>query len=109
MSGSFSAEQLQRLITDAGFSPEYGSGTLLLAGFNGNLEAGNLQSPTETIVGLALYRLLSGESRLRPVASVPLNDIGLIDYGFANQAEFQYYLFPQGEETYIAQPIVSPW
>jgi hypothetical protein len=108
VSGSFSAEQLQRLMTDASFSPEYGSGTLLLAGFNGNLEAGNLQSPTETIVGLALYRLLSGESRLRPVASVPLNDIGLIDYGFANQAEFQYYLFPQGEETYIAQPIVSP-
>ena len=59
VSGSFSAEQLQRLMTDASFSPEYGSGTLLLAGFNGNLEAGNLQSPTETIVGLALYRLLA--------------------------------------------------
>lgn len=106
--GSFTRNQLNGLLHIMSYEPQYESGTQMLPAFDGNLEAGNLTSPTETLVGLALYRLMDGESRLRPIAALPLNSGGILDYGFANQSQFQYYLFPQGEETYLAQPIVSP-
>lgn len=106
--GAFSSNQLNGLLNTVDYAPEYGAGTQLLPEFQGDLEAGNVKSSAEELTGLAIYRLAAGESRLRPVAELPLSSAGVWDYGFANQSEFQYYLFPQGEETYLSEPIVSP-
>lgn len=107
ISGTFSATQLQNLLQTYGYEPEYDSSTIFLANFEEGLDAGNLQSPGETLVGVALYRLLNGSTQLQHIADLPLTTTQILDYGFANQSQFQYYLFPQGEETYISQPLIS--
>lgn len=108
LSGTFSTSQMQNLLYSYGYEPEYDSSTIFLANFEEGLDAGNLQSPGETLVGVALYRLLNGSTQLQHIADLPLTTTQILDYGFANQSQFQYYLFPQGEDTYISQPLVSP-
>ena len=107
VSGEFSTSQLYQLLNVWGYEPEYDENTKFLANFETGLDAGNLQSPGEILVGVALYRLLNGSTQLQHVATLPLTTTQIVDYGFANQSQFQYYLFPQGEETFMSQPLIS--
>lgn len=75
--------------------------------FKDNLNGGNLKSPNEEIIGLSIYRMRSGEARLFHLVDVPLTETRLMDYGFRNQEACQYFLFPQGEQTYISAPLTS--
>lgn len=83
--------------------------SLFTANFeNGSLNGGNLGQADEKLTGLAVYRQEGLTGTLEHLADVPLKVKQLYDYGAGSQqGPYTYYLFPYGEETYLAEPINS--
>jgi len=105
--GTFAPEVIERMMGELSFEPEFGDNTWMLADFKHQLDAGNLRSASEPIKGVGLYRQESGKAKLTHLLDLPLTTTRFLDYGFKNQTAYQYYLFPQGENTFISAPLYS--
>lgn len=90
-----------RAITDADVEylsninnlPVWDNETLLLAVFNGNFRAGNIDSEVP-VTGWIVYSIEAGSSFLKPVVSVGATVNGFTDYTVRNQTGMMYYVFP---------------
>ena len=106
--GAPGAETIREAVTDGGYVPEVGGGDWFLADFTDGLNASNLNVGDEVIVGYALYRRKGSGGVLLHVADVDEKTTEIFDYGAAGgDGAYTYYLFPVGETSYLAQPIVS--
>lgn len=91
------------------YVPIFVEGTVLLTDFSQGIEGGNLRSPGEKLVGVAVYRQQGERGQLNYLTRLSLSQSGFVDYGaVSQQGPYSYYIFPVGATTYLAQPIVSP-
>lgn len=107
LKGDAGSDIITSLMQNSGFAPEFGNDTYLLANFLHGLNAGNLLAPDGTISGLALYRKKKGQDSLRHITDLQLGVTEILDYGYQNQQEYVYYLFPMGENTFLSTPLIS--
>ena len=107
LKGNAGSDAIANLMQNSQFVPEFGDDTYLLANFLHGLNAGNLLAPDGTISGLALYRKKRDEDSLRHIADLQLGVTEILDYGYQNQQEYVYYLFPMGENTFLSTPLIS--
>lgn len=104
-----SAGQMEALLGDGAFVPEYDDTTLLLTDFKNGLQAGNLDSVFGSgLQGFSIYRYETGAQTLKRIADVPLEQLAMVDCGARSQVAVRYYMFGIGEETYTTAPIISP-
>jgi len=73
--------------------PIWDNETLMLAVFNENFRAGNIESDVP-VTGWIVYSIESGSSFLKPVLSVGATVSGFTDYTVRNQTGTMYYVFP---------------
>lgn len=108
MDGSAAGAILSDLLTDLDFEPAWTTDTLFLAGFSeSGLNAGSIAPESESVTGIAVYRLKAGGKRMEFVANVPLGEAAIVDEGFRNQETYTYYVFAIGSDTYISSPLSS--
>lgn len=106
--GVASAETIAEAWTNGTYQPGLNAGDYFMIDFSDGLNAGNLNAGDETIVGYALYRRTGGENFLVHIADTGPTVQDLYDYGAASQqGPYTYYLFPVGETSYLAQPVLS--
>ena len=73
--------------------PAWDNETLLLATFNGNFSAGNIESEIP-LTGWIVYSIEVGSSFLKPLVSVGAAVNSFTDYAVRNQTGTMYYVFP---------------
>lgn len=78
--------------------PEWDTNTTLIADFEGNLVAGNVDLG-ESISGNMIYRKKLGSSKLEFVKTVGEDEKYIVDYMVKNNSEYMYYLFPTTENA----------
>lgn len=105
--GEAAGSLLESMITDVNYEPVWSLDTRFLAGFDQELNGGNITPVGDAITGVALYRRREGESRLSLVANLSIGTSELIDEGFRNQKTYTYYLFVLGQKTYVSAPLIS--
>jgi len=106
--GTSSAETIAAAITDGTYVPTLNSGNYMLVNWTNGINAGSLDIGDNTIIGFALYRMQAGSTILKKVAETDPYTEELYDYGAkSQQGPYTYYLFPIGDTSYIAEPLVS--
>ena len=106
--GTASAETIQQAITDGDYTPGLNDSDYMLAQWNDGLNAGNVNLNGDSLVGYSLYRRQGTSTSLVKIADTDISVTRLFDYAaLSQQGPYTYYLFPTGENTYIAQPITS--
>lgn len=73
--------------------PVWDNDTMMLALFNENLRAGNIESE-EPLTGWIVYSIENGSSFLKPIISTDATVNGFTDYAARNQTGIVYYVFP---------------
>ena len=107
IAGEASDALLNELLTNLSYQPRWTLDTRFLAGFDQELNGGNITPIGDAVTGVALYRRKEGESRLHLVANLPIETSTLLDEGFKNQETYRYYLFVLGAKTYVSAPLIS--
>lgn len=106
--GAASAETIQQAITDGDYTPGLNDSDYMLAQWNDGLNAGNVNLNGDSLVGYSLYRRQGMSTSLIKIADTDISVTRLFDYAaLSQQGPYTYYLFPTGENTYIAQPLTS--
>ncbi len=106
--GALSQTIIADMMSRADYAPPVGAQNNFYATFAETLDAGSLSIGNDSVVGYDVYRLADGESRLLHVGRISVDDTGFYDYGArAEQGPYTYYIFPQGETTYVTEPIPS--
>ena len=108
LQGAASAEIIQAAITDGTYTPDMADSYYLLVNWQNGIDAGTLDIGGDTLTGFALYRRKQSEATLIKVAETDAETTELYDYGAGSQqGPYTYYLFPMGQQDYIASPILS--
>ena len=106
--GTSSAETIDAAITNGTYVPTLNAGNYMLVNWTNGINAGSLDIGDNTVIGFALYRMQSGSTILKKVAETDAFTEEVYDYGATSQqGPYTYYLFPIGDTSYIAQPLVS--
>lgn len=98
-------QQQSQFIKDPFYIPQWDSDTMLLATYNGNLNAGNTYA-SSNVVGWIVYRLDEGSSTLKLIKNTIPSRAFLVDYTIKNMTPCQYYVFPSFENE-IGSPNIS--
>lgn len=88
------------------YKPSWSEDTVLLANFDNTLNGGSIETLNENIISWSIYRKKTDETKLDLVASIDGTKDFIIDYNVANQTEYQYYIFPETENT-VGDPMIS--
>lgn len=95
------------------YEPDWDRKTLLLAKFDYNLIAGNIDFVPEDLSQWAVYRLETGSSELKLAAIIPENNNAFTDFNVKNNTEYTYYIYPETTSNIgspiISQPITTSW
>lgn len=94
------------LMSTAGYTPEFGDRTLLLADFATDLRGGNIVAE-EPLTGWAVYRREEGAASLVHVADVGYAERSVIDCAAASQGTYTYYVFGVGERSFATTALPS--
>ncbi len=94
------------LMSAAGYTPEFGDRTLLLADFATDLRGGNIVAE-EPLTGWAVYRREEGAAALVHVADVGYAERSVIDCAAASQGTYTYYVFGVGERSFVTTALPS--
>lgn len=94
------------LMSAAGYTPEFGGRTLLLADFATDLRGGNIVAE-EPLTGWAVYRREEGAAALVHVADVGYAERSVIDCAAASQGTYTYYVFGVGERSFVTTALPS--
>ena len=94
------------LMSAAGYTPEFGGRTLLLADFATDLRGGNIVAE-EPLTGWAVYRREEGAASLVHVADVGYAERSVIDCAAASQGTYTYYVFGVGERSFVTTALPS--
>lgn len=106
--GAATEETIAAAITDGTYVPDLGSGSYLLVNWTDGINAGTLDIGGDTLIGFALYRRRGDDATLVKIAETGTGTRKLYDYSAGSQqGPFQYYLFPVGESSYAASPVIS--
>ncbi len=89
------------------YQPQYDQSTYLVATFNNGLVAQIQGSGGSALIGASIYRLTEGENTLQFITDVTNTVTTVKDYSAASQTTYTYYIFLQGDTTYLAPPFVS--
>ena len=93
-------------ITNGTYSPEATDGTVFLADFNNELNAGTLYIAGTEINGWAIYR--TDDTYYAHIADVGMEQSVVYDYSArSEQGPYTYHVYPIGTATYITRPMVS--
>lgn len=109
VNGTITQDVIDQVYTNGTYVPanEQGTGTIIngtvfLADFSNDLEAGTLTIGGQTITGWAIYRKRYTETIAKHVANVSLSTSSILDYGCASeQGDYTYYVYPIGDAVYI--------
>lgn len=108
LKGEAAASVIAEVITNGTYVPEMAAEDYLLVDWTDGINAGTLDIGSDTLIGFALYRRRQDEATLQKVAEMGKKSKLLYDYGAGSQqGPYTYYLFPKGQNTYIASPITS--
>jgi hypothetical protein len=109
------AMQMQTNIDSANVKDSWGYGTVLLATFNGDLEAGNIQMRENAIEALRVKRRNLEESNFVVLAELPFNpeptQIQYDDYTVSSNEEYEYVIAPvdtTGIEGFMTATYINP-
>ena len=94
------------LMSTAGYTPEFGDRTLLLADFATDLRGGNIVAE-KPLTGWAVYRREEGAASLVHVADVGYAERSVIDCAAASQGTYTYYVFGVGERSFVTTALPS--
>lgn len=94
-------------VLDGTYTPNASGSTLFLVTFDYGLNAGNLNATSDTLIGYAVYRRQGSSGTIQHIVDVGISDVEVYDFGAGSQTDYTYYVFPIGENTYIAEPLVS--
>lgn len=107
-SGTVSADTIIAAITNGTYVPALAEEDYMLVNWTNGINAGSLDVGGDTIIGFAIYRGAEGSAVLEKIGSTDANTEAIFDYGATSQSgPYTYYLFPIGQNTYIASPIIS--
>jgi hypothetical protein len=85
----------------------------IFAPFTSSLASSYISGLTSPLTGWAIYRQKVGESSLKKVAELSINDTELIDYNVGNQQEYIYFVFPVTETelgiSMVSESIKTCW
>ncbi len=107
--GAVSSATITAAINNGEYTPQGGNADYFAATFDdGTINAGNMDVDSQSIIGYALYRRQGESGVLVHIADVDAETYEVYDYGArSQQGPYTYYLFPVGQESYIAAPMVS--
>ena len=92
---------------DGTYTPTPINGTVFLADYVNDLNAGTLYISGTEIDGWAIYRNDENNNFMH-IANVPMEQSSILDYSArSQQGDYTYYVYPIGTDTYITQPMVS--
>lgn len=77
------------------YIPEFDVNTIMLANFNGNPNAGNIDSVSGIIRNWLVYRKEKDSVTLTFVASIPASEISITDYNVLFGQEYEYVIFAE--------------
>lgn len=100
-------ENLESVLNNIGYEPNWDINTQLLARFNHSLNGGNAGDEAgNTLKGWKVYRQNIEGSTLKYVKTLEPSEIFLVDYNTEWGQSYIYYLFPDYEEA-MGSPFVS--
>ncbi len=105
-SGTLTDAVITALMSTAGYTPEFGDRTLLLADFATDLRGGNIVAE-EPLTGWAVYRREEGAAALVHVADVGYAERSVIDCAAASQGTYTYYVFGTGATSFVTTALPS--
>ncbi len=105
-SGTLTDTVITALMSTAGYTPEFGDRTLLLADFATDLRGGNIVAE-EPLTGWAVYRREEGAAALVHVADVGYAERSVIDCAAASQGTYTYYVFGTGATSFVTTALPS--
>jgi hypothetical protein len=89
------------------YRPSWTTETIMLALFEGVLQAGNVPIDYDVVEGFEIFRKSETEP-LKKVAFVDLDDQPYIyDYNLKSGEKVTYYMYLKGSSKYLSQPFVS--
>lgn len=106
--GAASADTITAAITNGTYTPVMTGGDYLLVDWSYGINAGTMNIGDDTLIGFALYRRRGSDAYLVKIAETDVDAREIYDYGAASQqGPYTYYLFPMGQNSYIASPVTS--
>ena len=88
------------------YTPYWSNDTYLLANFNNNLDAGNIENLSGSVEGWSLYRKADAIEALEFLASFTTENINYYDFSVINNQYYKYYLFAKSG-TSLSSAITS--
>nr|WP_156736271.1 hypothetical protein [Mycobacterium sp. E3298] len=85
----------------------FGAGSVFLANFEGNLEAGNYTSLSKTISKWRIRRKRKDKFSSTVLADIPSTSVAFADYLQANRTEYEYQVSPVAEDGTEGAPVIS--
>lgn len=108
LKGEASSAIIDAAINVGTYVPALSSADYLLVNWTNGINAGAMDIGGDTLVGFVLYRRRRNEPTLVKIAETDPNTTFVYDYSaVSQQGPYRYYLFPKGETSYIASPILS--
>lgn len=105
--GTASQSTIDAAITEGDYVPGSTEADYMMANWQNGIDAGQF-FVDDNVIGWALYRRQGTDGAFVKVAETDAETMGVYDYGAVSQGgPYTYYLFPIGEETYIASAIQS--
>lgn len=86
-------QQEYESLLDVDAVPVWDDTTLMLALFQNNLRAGNIESAVP-VTGWIIYSVENGSSFLKPIRTVEAGTNTFVDYSIKNETGVVYYVFP---------------
>ena len=86
-------QQEYESLLDVDAVPVWDDTTLMLALFQNNLRAGNIESSVP-VTGWIIYSVENGSSFLKPIRTVEAGTNTFVDYSIKNETGVVYYVFP---------------
>ena len=97
---------LSRLMSAAGYTPEFGGDTRFLADFSEDLRGGNVAAD-EAITGWSVYRRAQDAASLVHVADTGYEERSVIDCGAVSQETYVYYIFGRSASSFATTALAS--
>lgn len=97
---------LSRLMSAAGYTPEFVGDTRFLADFSEDLRGGNVAAD-EAITGWSVYRRAQDAAALVHVADTGYEERSVIDCGAVSQETYVYYIFGRSASSFATTALAS--
>lgn len=110
--GIFTKERIDEL-REFTYEPDWEANVRFLATFDQSLSAGNIESAGGDLVNWLVYRRPVGSVNFTHIFDVAPSQTYVVDYGAANQIEYEYYVYPAFSEgialPFPSSPVSASW